>query len=72
VTEVTKKAEQPGVIEEVLPRALYRVRLDGGKTVRASVALSAKHATVRFIAGSRVGVEVTTHDPNRGKIVRLL
>jgi translation initiation factor IF-1 len=72
VTEVKQKSEQPGVIEEVLPKALYRVRLDGGKTVRASVAPAAKHAAVRFIAGQRVSVQVTTHDPNRGKIVRLL
>jgi translation initiation factor IF-1 len=72
VTEEKNKVEQPGVIEEVLPKAMYRVRLDSGKTVRVSVAPPAKHAAVRLIAGSRVAVEIATHDPNRGKIVRLL
>jgi translation initiation factor IF-1 len=71
VTE-EKNKEQPGVIEEVLPKAMFRVRLDSGKTVRVSVAPPAKHAAVRLIAGARVAVEVATHDPNRGKIVRLL
>jgi translation initiation factor IF-1 len=64
--------EKSGVIEEVLPNAMFRVRLDDGKTVRASIGSSARHSTVRLIAGSRVAVKVSSHDPGRGQVVRKL
>ena len=61
---------QTGLIEEVLPNQMYRVRLDDGKTVRAGVSPSLRHSVVRLIAGSRVAVKLTSHDPNRGQIVK--
>lgn len=64
--------EKEGVIEEVLPNAMFRVRLDDGKTVRASSAPSARHSTVRLIAGCRVKVKLTSHDPGRAQITKKL
>jgi translation initiation factor IF-1 len=60
------------VIEEVLPNAMFRVRLDDGKTVRASMSSSARHSTVRLIAGCRVSVKLSSYDPTRGQITRRL
>jgi translation initiation factor IF-1 len=60
------------VIEEVLPNAMFRVHLDDGRTVRASISSSARHSTVRLIAGCRVGVKLSSHDPGRGQITRKL
>ena len=67
-----KISEKPGVIEEVLPNAMFRVRLDDGGTVRVSVGATARHSTVRLIAGCRVAVKLSSHDPSRGQITRKL
>lgn len=63
---------QTGVIEAVLPRALYLVRLNEGQVVRAGLDAVCRGTLVRLIAGDRVGVRVTERDPNRGQIVRKL
>jgi translation initiation factor IF-1 len=60
------------VIEEVLPNALYRVRLEDGRPVRATAAPGLRHAVVRLIGGSRVMVELSSRDPQRGRIPKQL
>ena len=67
-----RDTEASGVIEEVLPNAMFRVRLDDGKTVRASISSSARHSTVRLIAGCRVAVKLSSQDPGSGQISRKL
>jgi translation initiation factor IF-1 len=59
-------------VEEVLPRALYRVRLDAGPTIRAGVDAISQGRLVRLIAGDRVWVRRVARDPGRGQIVRKL
>jgi len=59
-------------VEEVLPSALFRVRLDDGREVIAAMAPRLRHAVVRLIGGSRVKVEVASRDPSRGQIVEKL
>jgi len=61
-------SEQEGVVEEALPRGLYRVRCDGGKRVVASIGAHARRVTVKVIPGDRVLVEVSDIDPTRGRI----
>jgi len=61
-----------GVIAEVLPRAMFLVRLDDGRTVRAGIRAAARHATVRFIAGDSVLVRLSPYDLNRGQILKKL
>ena len=57
-----------GIIEAVLPRALYRVRLDDGAEITASLTSKARQVTVRLIPGDGVLVEVSAYDPTRGRI----
>jgi len=57
-----------GTIEAVLPRALYRVRLDGGEQITASVSTKARQVTVRLLPGDGVLVEISPYDPTRGRI----
>jgi len=57
-----------GVIEEVLPKALYRVRLDDGARIRASLSSRARQVTVKLNPGDEVTVEVSPYDPTRGRI----
>ena len=61
-----------GVVEELLPRAMYRVGLDGGRTVVAHLTGSPQRNFVRIVVGDRVAVELTPHDLGRGRIVRRL
>ncbi|MBK8996599.1 MAG: hypothetical protein IPM35_12740 [Myxococcales bacterium] len=51
---------------------MLRVHLDDGRTVRASISASARHSTVRLIAGCRVAVKLSSQDPGRGQVTRKL
>jgi translation initiation factor IF-1 len=59
-----------GVVTDVLPSAMYRVRLDeGGHIVQAHIADRVDKNFVRVLVGDRVSVELTA-DIGRGRIVR--
>ncbi|MDD9934761.1 MAG: translation initiation factor IF-1 [Myxococcales bacterium] len=64
--------EAEGTVDEVLPGGLYRVSLEHGEKIRASIGGIARQTTVRVIAGDRVIVEISPLDPTRGKIKRRL
>jgi len=55
-----------------LPNALFRVRLDTGRTVNAGAAPELRHAIVRLLPGNKVLVQLSQYDPNRGKIIKKL
>jgi translation initiation factor IF-1 len=57
-----------GTIEAVLPRALYRVRLDDGGEITASASAKTRQVTVRLLPGDDVMVEISPYDPTRGRI----
>ena len=65
---MTEAQTAQGTIEEVLPRALYRVRLDGGQEVTASVSNKARQVTVKLLPGDGVMVEISPYDPTSGRI----
>ena len=65
---MTEANTAQGTIEEVLPRALYRVRLDDGAKVTASASAKAKQVTVKLLPGDEVLVEISPYDPTRGRI----
>ena len=58
-----------GVIEEQLPNALYRVKLENGRTVRCNVSGAAKLRIIKLLEGDTVTVELSRLDPSRGRIV---
>lgn len=60
------------MIVEVLPRAMFLVRLDDGRTVRVGTKAGARHAAVRFITGDGVLVRLSPYDQNRGQILKKL
>jgi translation initiation factor IF-1 len=74
ITEVrtNHETEQHGVIDEVLPKSMYAVRLRDGRTVRASVDAKARHGIVRLLTGDGVVVTLTQHDPHRARITKKL
>ena len=59
-----------GVVTDVLPSAMYRVRLDEGHVVLAHVADRIDRNFVRVLVGDRVDVELSPVDAGRGRIVK--
>lgn len=56
----------------MLPRAMYLVNLDDGRSIRAGVDSTARHAIVRLIVGDRVSLRLSASDPSRGQITTKL
>ena len=65
-----QRKEVTGVVTDVLPSAMYRVRLDdGGHIVLAHVADRIDRNFVRVLVSDRVRVELSSVDHGRGRIV---
>jgi translation initiation factor IF-1 len=60
-----------GVVTDLLPSALYRVRLDDGGTVTVHIADRMDRNFVRILVGDRVRIEMSK-DITRGRIVEKL
>jgi translation initiation factor IF-1 len=61
-----------GTVLAVLPRALYRVAVEGGHEVTAHAASGAGRNFVRLVVGDKVAVELSSRDRGRGRVVRKL
>ena len=59
------------VVEE-RPSAIYSVVLEGQQRVLAHLVGAVKRNFVRLVPGDRVEVELSPHDPTRGRITRKL
>ena len=65
-----QRASLTGLVVDVLPSAMYRVRLeDGGRLVVAHIADRVDRNFVRVLVGDRVQVELMPADRGRGRIV---
>ncbi len=60
------------LVMELMPRAIVKVKLENEAVVLAHAAGAAKTNFMRVRPGDRVQVELSPHDPGRGRIVRLL
>ena len=65
-------ADVTGVVAEILPSALYRVRLGEGPPVTAHIADRVERNFVRLLVGDRVRLELSPLDTGRGRIVEKL
>ena len=57
---------------ELLPNATYRLELDSRRQVLAHTAGAGKLDFVRVRPGDKVQVELSPHDPSRGRITKLI
>ena len=57
-------------MREILPRALYRVEIDGGREVVAHAGAGVKRNFIRLLVGDRVAVELMSRDVSRGRVVK--
>ena len=60
--------EFTGVVAELLPNAMFRVKLDNDHTILAHISGKMRKNRIRVLAGDRVTVEMTPYDLSKGRI----
>jgi translation initiation factor IF-1 len=60
--------EFPGVVKELLPNATFKVELDNGHELIATMAGKMRKNRIRVLAGDKVQVEMTPYDLSKGRI----
>ena len=60
--------EFDGVVDEVLPNAMFRVKLENGHEVLAHTSGRMRKNRIRVLAGDTVIVEMTPYDLTKGRI----
>ena len=60
--------EVEGAVTDVLPNATFRVKLENGHDVLATIAGKMRRFRIRVLAGDRVRLEVSPYDLSRGRI----
>jgi translation initiation factor IF-1 len=56
-------------VDETLPNAMFRVKLDNGHLVLAHISGRMRKNFIRILPGDRVLVELSPYDLNRGRII---
>ena len=57
-----------GVVAELLPNAMFRVKLDNDHTILAHTSGKMRKNRIRVLAGDKVQVEMTPYDLSKGRI----
>ena len=60
--------EFQGVVSELLPNAMFKVKLDNDHEVIAHTSGKMRKNRIRALAGARVTVEMTPYDLTKGRI----
>ena len=60
--------EFEGSVMELLPNAMFRVRLDNGHEVLAHTSGKMRKNRIRVLVGDKVNVEMTPYDLTKGRI----
>jgi translation initiation factor IF-1 len=60
--------ELEGVVHEVLPNATFRVAVQGGHDILATLGGKLRQHRIRILAGDTVKLEVSPYDLTRGRI----
>ena len=64
--------EVEGEIIEVLPNAMFRVKIEGGHIVLAHVSGKMRMHFIKILTGDRVKLELSSYDLTRGRITKRL
>ncbi|MBR4845221.1 MAG: translation initiation factor IF-1 [Bacteroidaceae bacterium] len=60
--------EITGVVEDTLPNAMFKVKLENGHVILAHVSGKIRMNYIRILPGDRVTVEISPYDLTRGRI----
>lgn len=58
-----------GQVEECLPNAMFRVVLENGHKILATLGGKMRQHNIRILLGDNVDVELSTYDLTKGRIV---
>ena len=58
-----------GIVDEVLPNAMFRVVLDNGHKIIATIGGRLRQNNIRILLGDSVDVEMSPYDMTRGRVV---
>jgi len=61
--------EFKGKVTDLLPNAMFRVRLENGHVVTAHTAGKLRKNRIRVLQGDNVTVEMTPYDLTKGRII---
>lgn len=61
--------EVRGKVEELLPAASFRIRLENGHTILGHLSGKMRMNRIRLLPGDEVKVELTPYDLTKGRIV---
>ena len=61
--------EFKGKVIDLLPNAMFRVKLENGHTVTAHTAGKLRKNRIRVLQGDHVTVEMTPYDLTKGRII---
>ena len=61
--------QSEGVVTEALPNAMFRVELENGHQIIATISGKIRKNYIRIMSGDRVTVELTPYDLTKGRIV---
>ena len=64
-----EKIEVEGEVVEALPSTMFRVQLDTGHDVLATISGKMRKHYIRILPGDRVKVELSAYDLTRGRII---
>ena len=64
-----EKIEVEGEVTEALPSTMFRVQLDIGHNVLATISGKMRKHYIRILPGDKVTVELTPYDLSRARIV---
>ena len=60
--------EYEGIVLEILPNAMFKVKLDNDHEILAHTAGRMRKHRIRILAGDKVTVEMSTYDLTKGRI----
>ena len=60
--------EQDGIIEEALPNATFRVKLENDHTILAQISGKMRMYYIKILPGDKVKVEMSPYDLTKGRI----
>ena len=61
--------EYEWIVSEILPNAMFRVKLENGHEILAHTAGRMRKHRIRILAGDKVNVEMSTYDLTKGRII---
>jgi len=65
---MSDKIEVEGKVLEALPNAMFKVEIDGGRTVLGHISGKMRVHHIRILPGDKVKLELSPYDLTKGRI----